>query len=84
MMNALDKFKLKARQAAQLLDYEVKYLPGLVEELDQYQVSHSVLFNISCYGASKESALKSAINEAQSLLIENPELVRDLLKIVKN
>lgn len=79
-MNAVDKLNKKAIKAAKRLKFELIYIPGLVEELDQYKATYEGLFTINCYGPTKEEALSSAIEEASRLLLDDPQQIRNLLK----
>lgn len=78
-MDALEKLEQKAYKVAKLLEYKVKYIPGLIEELDQYQVTHSGIVQCTCYGATEASALNSAYQEVAAQFLENPALIREIL-----
>lgn len=78
-MKILKEIEERALLAAKKLKYEVTYLPGLIEELDQFKAQHDTFFIVNCYGATREEALAAAINEASFLLLEEPKLITQLL-----
>jgi hypothetical protein len=83
-MDIFKRIEKKAEIAAQAINFDLRYIPGVDEDLDIYCAYHE-LMNIYCYGATKEEAVNSARQEAAARLMENSELTNSLLKSkVKN
>ena len=72
---ALDKINQQAENVAKLIEFDVTYLPGIVESLDQYKASNEFL-NIDSYGPTEDVARKNAQKFATALLLEDSNLVK--------
>ena len=62
-MELLDRIEKQAKKAAEKVQFVLEYIPGEIEELDQYRASHEKM-EIYCYGDTEDQALESAKNEA--------------------
>ena len=74
-MKALDKINQQAENVARLIEFDVTYLPGIVESLDQYKASNEFL-NIDSYGPTEVIARENAQKFATALLLEDSNLVK--------
>jgi hypothetical protein len=81
-MNVLNKIEIKAKKAADLIEFTVEYTPGVTEDLDLYCVKNSN-FGVSSYGPTEESARESAKIQLESILLENSSVI-DLILKAKN
>lgn len=78
-MNIVKKIEKKAERAADLIPYEVTYIPGETEDLDQYKATSKEM-EITCYGSSRDSVIKSAKMEAIAILMQNSKIIDLILK----
>ena len=77
-MNPIERIAQKAEKAAQLVAYDVQYIPGVTEDLDQYQAINEDL-GVSSYGPTQEKALERARIQAKSELMENSAKLDEIL-----
>ena len=77
-MNLLSKFKENAKCASEVIEFDVLYIPGVTEDLDNYKATYLPL-NINCYGPSKELAIRSARSEAEAHFMEESTMAEAIL-----
>ena len=77
-MEILKKIQKDVREAASLIELEVKYEPGPTEELDGFTASFSDL-GVSCYGKTEERAVRSARRDLEAKLLEQPTVAHEIL-----
>jgi hypothetical protein len=82
-MDLFSKFELQARLAAQVLSFDITYIPGVTEDLDRYKASHEQM-GINCYGDTEDLAISSARMEATGLFIERSSLAEQILRTVNS
>lgn len=76
-MTLLDKIKFLANKATEKTQFSLEYIPGAIEDLDQYKAINKEL-QIYCYGRSEEEALTSAKNEAFAYYMNNSSKLKQL------
>jgi hypothetical protein len=80
MLDVLSRTEDKAKAAANLIDYDISYIPGVTEDMDLYNVSNEAL-GVSCYGPTKEKAMISAKNEAVAQLMGHSSLIYKIFEL---
>lgn len=78
-MEIFKRITKKSEAAAKLINFDLRYIPGVDEDLDIYCAYHE-LMSIYCYGSTKEEAINSARLEAAARLSEDSSLTEELLK----
>lgn len=69
-MKILDKINKIVKKAAEDVEFEITYIPGITEEDDQYKAVNEKL-SITCYGSSEKEALENARIAAEAFFLEN-------------
>ena len=78
-MKAIEKIEKTVERAAEFVDFEITYIPGVMEDQDSYKASNQEL-SINCYAPTEKEAIGSARMEAIGELMGKFSLAEKILK----
>lgn len=79
-MKIIDKLEKQAKNLAEIIVFEVEYIPGLTIEDDMFKAVQIDL-NITTYGSTESQAIISARKEAVGRIMEDSSLRASLSSV---